>query len=148
MGSIAVDARVLRQLVAVARAALPEECCGLLLGGMAGQGRRITALLPARNVATARTRAFAIDPAVLIAAQKAARGGGPAVLGAYHSHPGGDPTPSAADLAQARGAGAIWAIIACGVAGDAADSRAGWRIGWWCDADEGVTPLSLTGRGG
>ena len=97
----------LDRLHADAARAHPQECCGLLLG----TGRRITALLPARNVHPAPLTHFEIDPQTLIDAHRAARAGGPQVLGYYHSHPSGPPRPSATDAAMAAGDGRIWAIV-------------------------------------
>ena len=66
---------------------------------------------PAANVAAEPARAFELDPAVLIAAHRAARAGGDAILGHYHSHPGGDPQPSSCDAAAAA-AGELWLVVA------------------------------------
>ena len=85
----------------------PHECCGILLG----EGDRITAIRPARNVHPRPATHFEIDPQALIDAHRAERGGGPKVLGYYHSHPTGLPEPSATDKASASGDGRIWAII-------------------------------------
>lgn len=93
-----------------------EECCGLLLG----HGGRIGTALPAANVAPDRRRHFEIDPLALIAAYKAARAGGPQVLGYYHSHPQGAAAPSATDREHSTGDCRVWAIIA-------ADTVAFWR---------------------
>lgn len=86
------------------------EICGLLLGG-AG---RIDAITPAANVAPDPVRHFELDPAMLIAAHRAARAGGPGVMGHYHSHPSGDPVPSAIDAACAAPDGSLWLIIGRG----------------------------------
>lgn len=90
-----------------------EECCGLLLsdpGPLAA--KRVDAILPARNVATDRTDRFEIDPALLIRAHRAERMGGQRIVGCYHSHPGGNPSPSAQDAAQADANGWLWLICA------------------------------------
>ena len=81
-------------------------------------------------------RHFEIDPAALIAAHRAARGGGPEVLGYYHSHPTGRAEPSDTDRAQASGDGRIWAIVAQG------------RVQLWRDLPEGFEPLPLRVVGG
>jgi desampylase len=92
-------------IVASARGS-DEEICGLLLGG---EGR-IEHVVRCANVAADPTRFFEIDPATLIAAHRAARAGGAKVIGHYHSHPSGIPTPSARDAADAAPDGAIWII--------------------------------------
>lgn len=78
-------------------------------------GDTIDAYIGAANLAPDPTRHFEIDPAILLAAHKARRAGGPAILGHYHSHPGGDPTPSREDALQADPAGQLWLI--CGAGG-------------------------------
>ncbi len=108
-----------------ARRAHPRECCGILLG----HGNTITTARPAANVHPAPQTHFEIDPQALVDAHRAARSGGPQVLGYYHSHPTGSTEPSATDRAQAAQDGVACAIVA----GDA--------IGWWRDAPDGFTPL-------
>lgn len=89
------------------RSAEPFEACGLLLG----EGEWIVAALPARNVASDPARGFEVDPAVLLAAHKAARVGGPRVAGCYHSHPSGDLRPSQTDAEMAAPDGMLWLIV-------------------------------------
>ena len=121
-----VTSAVLAVMRAEAAAAHPLECCGLLLG----QACAIVQAVPAANVAAEPVRRFEIDPAALIAAHRAARGGGLQVLGYYHSHPTGDARPSATDQAMAAGDGRVWAILA------------GCDICWWADDEAGFAPLS------
>lgn len=97
--------------------ALPEEACGLLLGrdggsrdGGSGDGQ-ILALRPARNVADDPARRFEIDPAMLLATHREARGLGLKVIGHYHSHPNGRAAPSRRDAARAVEDGQIWLIV-------------------------------------
>jgi proteasome lid subunit RPN8/RPN11 len=111
-----ISSTLIARLLAEARAAPGVEVCGLLFG-TAG---RIDAVEPCANVAADPARTFEIDPAALFAAHRRARGGGPAVIGHYHSHPSGRAEPSATDAASAMGDGAVWLILA----GD--DVRA-WR---------------------
>ena len=86
---------------------LPEEVCGLLLG-LEGQ---VTAVRPARNVADDPARRFEIDPAMLLATHREARGLGLKVIGHYHSHPNGRAEPSRRDAARALENGQIWLIV-------------------------------------
>jgi proteasome lid subunit RPN8/RPN11 len=119
-------------LLAEACAAQPREACGLLLG----HGDQIDTIQPCTNVHPDPERHFEIDPRALIAAHRAAREGGPQVIGYYHSHPSGPPEPSAADRAQATGDGRLWAIVGEG------------RVRWWRDDAGGFEPLSYPPRGG
>lgn len=108
--------------------AAPEECCGILLG----HGALIEQAVPARNVHPTPRSHFEIDPQALIDAFRAARAGGPEVIGYYHSHPLGPAEPSAIDSAEAPGDGRVWAII--GASG----------VTFWRDDEHGFTPLSYS----
>lgn len=120
--AITVTSGALATLLEEATRAHPLECCGLLLGG-----ELIARACPAANVHPEPARHFEIDPAALIAAHRAARAGGLAVLGYYHSHPTGIAEPSATDRAAASGDGRIWAIIAGGTVRLWRDSPAGFE---------------------
>jgi proteasome lid subunit RPN8/RPN11 len=85
-----------------------DEICGLLLG----RGEDIVEVRPCRNVHPAPAARFELDPAALFAALRAARSGGPAVLGHYHSHPSGRAVPSVTDAADAAPDEALWLIVA------------------------------------
>jgi proteasome lid subunit RPN8/RPN11 len=122
---IAVTSGTLATLLEEAARAHPREACGLLLG----EGGRIDRAVPSANVHPDPLRHFEIDPQALIAAHRAAREGGAQVLGYYHSHPTGDPAPSAEDRARASGDGRIWVIVA------------GDRVGWWRDLPTGFETL-------
>ena len=125
---IDVSGDLLSSLRAEASLAHPNECCGLLLG----HETTITAIQPAENVHPAPHTHFEIDPQTLVDAHRAARDGGPQVVGYYHSHPHGPPRPSATDRAQAAHDGRIWAIV--GQGGDMA---------FWRDDEAGFAALSL-----
>lgn len=123
---VEVSKQALAAMRAAAAAAHPREACGILLG----EGGRISAAVETANVHPAPLTHFEIDPQALIDAHRAARAGGPQVLGYFHSHPAGPPEPSATDRASAAGDGRVWAIIA------------GARIALWRDGAEGFTALS------
>ena len=48
---------------------------------------------------------------MLVAAERAMRGGGLQILGHYHSHPAGTSLPSAIDAAMAHTDGRFWLIV-------------------------------------
>lgn len=98
-------------LRAAARAAYPDECCGLLEGVRDGDRFHVKALYPARNL-SARSDRFDIDPSDHIAAQKAARANGRGIIGCYHSHPDGTARPSQTDTAGAAQNDFVWLIVA------------------------------------
>jgi proteasome lid subunit RPN8/RPN11 len=121
-----VYAEVIDALLAHAARAAPEECCGILLG----RGLRIERAVATDNVAPDRRDRFEIDPQALVDAYRAARAGGPDVIGYYHSHPRGPAEPSAIDSAMAARDGRVWAII--GQSG----------VTFWRDGESGFAPLS------
>ncbi|WP_237392288.1 M67 family metallopeptidase [Aurantiacibacter rhizosphaerae] len=111
-----------------------KECCGILLGTYLGAGSTIAAALPAANVHPRPQTHFEIDPQALVNAHRAARAGGPQVLGYYHSHPDGPPHPSATDRAEAAHDGTVWAIVAPG-------EGAEHDVSFWRDDESGFTAL-------
>ena len=88
-------------------AASANEVCGLLFG----TSEEVVHAVKCTNVADHPATGFEIDPAALIAAHKAARAGGPELVGHYHSHPNGSSEPSARDAESAMGDGALWLIL-------------------------------------
>jgi len=98
------------RMIAHAQASHPQECCGLLYG----TEHTIERIAPAINVADDPDRAFEIDPATLIAAERAMRQGSDAIIGYYHSHPNGRAEPSPHDAASAACDGRLWLVIADG----------------------------------
>ena len=91
--------------------AAPGECCGLIEGVREQDEFRAVALHPVRNLAAAPEH-FELDPAGHVAAQKSARANGHHLIGCYHSHPNGKPTPSDADLSGAAEENFLWLIAA------------------------------------
>lgn len=106
--TLAISSAALQRILDDAARSPDAEICGLLLGA----GLRVDAARACANVAADPRTAFEIDPAALIAAHRAARAGGAALIGHYHSHPGGAPVPSPRDAAAAVGDGAVWLIVA------------------------------------
>jgi proteasome lid subunit RPN8/RPN11 len=102
------------RVVAEARAAFPNECCGLLEGRREGETVHVTALHPAANLAESPATGFEIDPAVHFRLLRALRRTDREIVGCYHSHPNGRAEASATD--RARNANAevafVWLIAA------------------------------------
>lgn len=100
--TLRLDPRCLARLVRASREAAPVEACGLLIG------RRIAAEVvvldapSARNVAERPEREFVLDPGAVVALHDIASRDGAEIVGTWHSHPGGEASPSRADLA------AVW----------------------------------------
>lgn len=123
--TIEVTSAVIERLLTEAAQAHPRECCGILLG----EGAAITILQPAKNVHPKPETHFEIDPQVLVDAHRAARDGGLAIVGYYHSHPNGLAEPSSTDKKTAVSDGSIWAIIA---------QR---NVTFWRSVEHGFVPL-------
>lgn len=120
---------VIERVLSESAQAFPEEACGLLLG----VADRIEQAIPTDNVHPSPRTHFEIDPQALVDAHRTARGGGPQVLGYYHSHPSGPAEPSATDRAFANGDGQVWAIAGEG------------GVTFWRDDEGGFVPLSYIG---
>lgn len=108
---VTIPIALLQEIIARAAERPDQEVCGLLFG----TPDRIEAVVHAANVAACPRDTFEVDPQVLIAAMRAERAGGPRLVGHYHSHPGGLPSPSARDLAAAE-PGRLWLIVGSGEA--------------------------------
>ena len=115
---------VFETVIGCAAQAHPNEACGILFGK-----DLITHATLCANVHPTPLTHFEIDPAALIAAHKAERAGGPAIVGYWHSHPAGPALPSATDTASASGDGKVWAIAA------------GEKITFWRDTPAGFEAL-------
>jgi proteasome lid subunit RPN8/RPN11 len=107
--ALRISSCVIALIQRAAAEAAPLEACGLLFGADGVERASIEG-----NVSDDPTRRFEIDPAALIAALRAERGGGERVIGYWHSHPSGDANPSATDAAMAAADGKIWVIVAGG----------------------------------
>jgi proteasome lid subunit RPN8/RPN11 len=90
---------VRRAMLVEARTARPRECCGFLLG----RRRDVRYAVPVTNAAGSSAR-YQVREEDHLALRRLLRRTTPAldIIGVYHSHPGGEPRPSAADLAEAH----------------------------------------------
>lgn len=98
------------QMLGMAASAFPLECCGLIEGTRMDCGWRATALHETANVADDPARRFLIDPQRQFDLMRALRSGETRIIGCFHSHPGGQPEPSAIDRAQAFEDDFLWLI--------------------------------------
>lgn len=112
MGSGAVFRKGVVEEILARAGGSAVEVCGLLLG----DPRQVVEVVHCSNVAADPASTFEVDPAQLIAAHRAARAGAAAVVGCYHSHPGGSPEPSPRDAAEAAPNGWLWLIVGGGEA--------------------------------
>jgi proteasome lid subunit RPN8/RPN11 len=114
--TILITSELHQRLLDIAAACPDEEVCGLLYGVY----NRVKGIEMTANVASSPATSFEVDPAALIAVHRAAREGGPDIIGCFHSHPNGRTSPSPFDEASSAGDGGIWLIIAAGII-------TGWR---------------------
>jgi proteasome lid subunit RPN8/RPN11 len=136
---VVLPAAVLGELLAHARRAVPNECCGLLIGvtsptvALSSIDERavdiqIESSAPARNLRLSPTR-YLIDPADHFAAIRTARARGRTVVGGYHSHPSGPPDASTTDHRDASDAAFIYLIVSPGTGAVKAWRLAAGRLG-------------------
>lgn len=120
---VSIDEEALAGIEAAAKAAAPAEACGLLSGSHPAQGViAVAEIHPSDNLASDSDRRFEIDAALQLRLQRELRAAGLEIVGVYHSHPEGDPMPSAADRDGAAYPGWVWLIT--GLSGGAAVTRA------------------------
>jgi proteasome lid subunit RPN8/RPN11 len=95
---IRVEPDAWREMVAHARAAYPNECCGAMLGTV-GDDKTVRIALPLENAYDgSRERRYELRPEDLLHADKEARSRGMDLVGIYHSHPDCDAYFSETDL--------------------------------------------------
>ena len=119
----------------VARAAAPQEACGLLLGRHESGRVVLSACVPSQNIAADPLRRFEVDPAVRLRVQRETRDGGEAMVGLYHSHPAGTAVPSATDRECLYEPGLVWLIAGRGPR---------WTIRAWLALQDDFRELPLT----
>ena len=81
----------------------PYECCGLLLGRFAEDGKVVSETYPISNAReeSAKRNRFLITPEELMKGERYARSRDLEVVGFYHSHPDSPAVPSKYDLEHA-----------------------------------------------
>lgn len=109
-----------------ARAAYPDECCGLLIGHHEGDALVIDGIAESVNLSDRPRDSFEIDMRLRLRLQKELRGTGRDIVGHYHSHPDAPAAPSERDRAQAWEPDMIWVIA--GVAKGKVGELNGFRL--------------------
>ncbi len=111
------------QIVAQAYADFPRETCGLIGGLRQTSIDQAVEIIPIRNAAPAPEQAYHMDERALAAALTGLEKRGLTLIGIYHSHPNGEPTPSNQDIREAAYPDTAYLLI--GMKGDAP------RLGAW-----------------
>ena len=100
---IAVNEHLLDEIRAHGVRDYPYECCGLLLGRFAEEGKIVQETYPISNAReeSAKRNRFLIEPQELMRGERYALGKDLEVVGFYHSHPDSPAVPSQYDLEHA-----------------------------------------------
>ena len=107
---IAISAEQLKVIYNHAESVYPEECCGILLGEIAGTSKMVAEIIPTINawgksesdqVDRNKHSRYSIDPHDIFTAQKRARDLQLDIIGFFHSHPDYPAIPSNCDQTQA-----------------------------------------------
>lgn len=104
MNTISLTAAQIRQLVGIAKDALPNESCAFLLG----HNDKVAKILPMRNIDESPVT-FSIEPAELLHAYNLAESEGMQVIAIFHSHPA-KPWPSSTDIKFMEINPVVWII--------------------------------------
>jgi len=106
---ISVTLEQVSEIIAHAREAAPDECCGLIGGTTDGVARSI---YRARNIAANPLVTYEAAPEDLFSAQRKMREREEELIAIYHSHPrSSDPQPSATDVRLAYYPSAVYFIV-------------------------------------
>ena len=130
--AVAIPATIVQAMIDHARAAYPNEACGLVIGNRpAADGGRALRWEPTRNKAASPFR-YEIHPDDLLRLTIATDEANEVFWAIVHSHTGSPARPSPTDLGLALYPDALYVLVS--LAGDEADptsgapSVRGWRI--------------------
>lgn len=112
---LVVPRELYEAMVRQAREELPNECCGLLGGVVAGGVGRVVKRYPLVNEAASPVE-YACEGRSLFDAHKDMRRLEIDLLAVYHSHPTSAPVPSKKDLALAFWPQAVYLIVSLAAA--------------------------------
>jgi proteasome lid subunit RPN8/RPN11 len=113
MTTLRLPEAVAAAMLAHAKAAYPDECCGAMLGRHDGQNWQVISAIAVENAAgdDARRTHYEIGSHDLVGIAREARQRQLEIAGFYHSHPDCEAAWSATDLAEAHWIGASYAIV-------------------------------------
>jgi proteasome lid subunit RPN8/RPN11 len=110
VAGIAIPARVADEMLAQARAELPNEACGLLAGRLlADDGAEALIYYPARNAEASPLR-YSVHPDDLVRIVCEIDEAGRDMVGFFHSHTRSPAIPSATDRRAAQYPGAFYVL--------------------------------------
>ncbi|MCC6029532.1 MAG: M67 family metallopeptidase [Candidatus Korarchaeum sp.] len=111
MGPLRVEIprHIIEEILRHAMEEMPREACGLLIGYIEGSRVVVRGVHRARNMSESHSL-YEVDPQDIYRAMKEAESSGLELIGVYHSHPIGTPTPSKIDEERAI-PGLIYLIV-------------------------------------
>ena len=137
-GGLRIPRPLADELLAHARAEVPNEACGLLAGSLA-EGLA-TAYHPARN-ADASPYVYTVHPDDLVRIVFAIDDAGQDLVAIFHSHTHSPAVPSPTDRRQAQYPDAFYVLASLtNPDADAADALRAWRI---TDGESSEVPLTV-----
>jgi proteasome lid subunit RPN8/RPN11 len=110
LGAIEIAPSHRAELRRAFEAALPRECCGVLMGKADG-ARSIVCRVVNTSNAVSTTGGFAIPDQEMRRVRRLAARLGLSILAIFHSHPGGSPEPSDGDRAALAHSEWPWVIL-------------------------------------
>jgi [CysO sulfur-carrier protein]-S-L-cysteine hydrolase len=123
-----LPAQLYREMLAQARAELPNECCGILAGRVETGVGRVEKRYSLINEKASPSE-YVSDPESMLAAFKDWRRHELEVLAVYHSHPTSPPVPSRRDLERSYGPEVVNLIISL-------EATEPLVRGWWLTAED------------
>ena len=97
-----IRASVLREIYDHTEASYPHECCGVMVGTLAGDNRTVHTFRKCKNLNTERARdRYEMDPLDMLRAEREFENSEWDIIGIYHSHPDHPSRPSQTDTDKA-----------------------------------------------
>lgn len=138
-GGLRIPRAVAEEMLAHARAEVPNEACGILSGSLAEGEARV--YHPARN-ADASPYVYTVDPEDLVRIVFGIEDAGDDLVAIFHSHTHSPAVPSPTDRRQAQYPDAYYVLATLSdPEADAAVALRAWRI---LDGESSEVPLTIT----
>lgn len=123
---ICFNATAYETMIADARQAFPDECCGFLFGHEKGENRIISECMAVHNAKEGdKKRRFEIAPRDYLKAEQYALENEVSLLGIYHSHPLHPAVPSEHDRVAAQ---PFFSYVIVSVSEQNIENTLSWRL--------------------
>lgn len=97
-----IEKEVWEKIIKLSEQGYPFEVCGILVGKIEKDKKRITMVYPTENINRERARdRYEIDPREILRTEEKIRACGKEIIGFFHSHPDNPPIPSIFDRKRA-----------------------------------------------